>query len=306
MEYEFDDPGNSEDPYSMIHNSPASSKTIMSHSEEEGAGPEYVLGTGADELSRLGFQHQVWAEYTARLWEDAGFTRGQELLDVGCGPGNATLELARLVGAEGRVTGVDVSPRFVAHLQERLRSLGIQNVGVRLEDLASLSQPAESIDGAFARWVLCFVTDPQAVIDRVATALRPGGTFAVLDYCNYEAFTIAPPSQAFDRIIRAVSRSFRKHGGNPDIGSELPRMMRKAGLEVRSIVPIVRSARPASALWQWPATFFANYLPVLVEMGEITAAERREFERDWRDRSEDSTAFFLSPYLIALVASKPG
>lgn len=59
---------------------------------------EYVLGTDDAELARLGFQHQVWARVTVAAWEHAGFHRGATLLDVGCGPGYATFDLASLVG----------------------------------------------------------------------------------------------------------------------------------------------------------------------------------------------------------------
>src|SRR5437868_13992169 len=87
---------------------------------------EYLLGTDDDELARLGFQHQVWAADAARAWERAGFTVGQRLLDVGCGPGYATLDLARLVGTAGHVHGVDVSPRFVEALRSRAAALGVR------------------------------------------------------------------------------------------------------------------------------------------------------------------------------------
>jgi len=77
---------------------------------------EYVLGTECDELARLGLQHQLWLEQAAAAWERAGFHRGQNLLDVGCGPGFATLDLAQRVGPRGNVVAVDISRRFLTHL----------------------------------------------------------------------------------------------------------------------------------------------------------------------------------------------
>ena len=266
---------------------------------------EYVLGTHDAELTRLGFQHQVWAAATAEAWDRAGFRPGARLLDVGCGPGYATFDLAHLVGPTGHVVAVDVSDRFLGHLDAERRRRGIAQVEIRREDLEHLALPEADVDGAFARWVLCFVRDPQTVVDRVARALRPGGTFAVMDYCYYEGFTIAPPSETFARVIGAVARSFRRHGGNPNVGLDVPAFMRRAGLEVRSVRPLVRVGRPGSALWVWPATFFANSLPDLVEMGEITDEERRAFAREWDERSRSPDAFFLSPPMVEVVAFKP-
>src|SRR5688572_10276714 len=78
---------------------------------------EYLLGVGDDELARLEFQHLVWGALASRAWERAGFAPGHTILDVGCGPGHATLDLARLVTRAGRVHGVEISERFVAHLR---------------------------------------------------------------------------------------------------------------------------------------------------------------------------------------------
>ena len=61
---------------------------------------EYVLGTNDEELMRLGFQHRVWGEQAFALWERAGFAPGQTIVDVGCGPGFATLDLARLTNPQ--------------------------------------------------------------------------------------------------------------------------------------------------------------------------------------------------------------
>lgn len=262
---------------------------------------EYILGTGGAELTRLGFQHQVWAAATARAWERAGFSRGASILDLGCGPGYATFDLAGLVGPAGRVVAVDVSDRFIRHLNAERSRRGVENIETVREDLARLSVPASTMDGAFARWVLCFVSDPQAIVSRVAETLRPGGTFAVMDYYRYESFTVAPRSEAIERVVAAVARSFRRDGGNPDIGCELPAMMRRAGLEVRSVRPIVRVARPGSALWEWPATFFANYLPSLVQMGELTENHARAFTRDWGERSRSPDAFLTSPPMVEVI-----
>lgn len=267
---------------------------------------EYVLGTGDAELARLGFQHQVWARATAGAWEHAGFRRGATILDVGCGPGYATFDLADLVGAEGRVIGVDMSPKFIAHVRNEAARRGIAHVDTRVEELGALAQPPESVDGAFARWVMCFLPDPGRVIARVAEALRPGAAFAVVDYSHYEAFRFGPPSRAAERIFRAVGDSFRAHGGNPDVGMEIPAHMARAGLEVRGIRSLTRIGRPGTALWEWPRTFFRIFLPTLVDAGSLTHADVEAFWADYEARSADPAGFFVSPPMIEVVGVKPG
>src|SRR5262245_50101060 len=71
----------------------------------------YVLGTHDAELDRLGLQHRIWSEHAFALWERAGIRPGQRVLDVGCGPGYATVDLARLLGPASRIVAIDESQR---------------------------------------------------------------------------------------------------------------------------------------------------------------------------------------------------
>lgn len=265
---------------------------------------DYLLGTDDEELTRLGFQHRVWAQYAQSLWERAGFSTGQTILDAGCGPGFATLDLSTVVGPSGKVIAFDESEKFINHLNHVCTKLEISTIETKVCDVQSMDIPNDSLDGAFARWVLCFVHDPEAVIHRVSQALKPGGVFAVQDYFNYEAFTLAPRSQAMDRVVKAVIQSWQQKGGNVNIAGSVPAMMQRCGLEVREISPIVRVARPGSALWDWPTTFFRNFLPVLVQMGLLTDLESEAFLNDWHEREKDPNAFFMSPPIFDIIGVK--
>ncbi len=271
-----------------------------------GSGREYVLGVNDAELERLGLQHRLWGAQAYVIWERAGFRAGQTILDVGCGPGFAAFDLAALVGPAGRVIAVDEAARFLHHIQQQCHARGVTNIEVHPADVQHLSLPAESVDGAYARWVLCFVRDPAAVVRAVAAALRPGGIFAVQDYFNYTALSLAPRSEAFDRIIDGVNRSWRARGGDPDVVGRLPALMDACGLRVREIRPILRTARPADPLWQWPTSFFRNFVPALVRDGFVTESEARAFEGEWAARSADPHTFFQTPPVFDVIAEKVG
>ncbi len=265
---------------------------------------EYVLGTHDDELLRLGFQHRVWSAQTFALWERAGIGAGQRVLDFGCGPGFSTLDLARLVGPAGHIVAVDISRRFLSYLHAQQHAQALDNIDALQQDVQDLQLEPGSVDAAYARWVLCFLPRPQDALAGVARALRPGGVFAIQDYFNYVAGGLAPRSAIVSRAFQATDASWRARGGDPDIAGRLPGMLMAAGLEVREIRPILRAARPGSALWQWPTTFFRNYLPVLVEGGFMTVAEQREFTAEWAQRSADPTTFFSTPPVYEIIAVK--
>ena len=82
---------------------------------------------------------------------------------------------------------------------------------------------------------------------------------------------------------------------------DVPRHMHAAGLEVRSVRPLVRVGRPGSALWEWPRTFFQIFLPTLVADGSLSAAGHAEFWEDYDARSADPAAFFMSPPMVEVI-----
>jgi ubiquinone/menaquinone biosynthesis C-methylase UbiE len=278
-----------------------SSTTRTETADEE---REYLLGTHAEEYERLGFQHRVWAAPTFELWEAAGLGPGQRLLDVGAGPGFASVDLAYLVGRAGHVLAADASARFLGRLEATRDALLLPWIETRLGDVQELELDEASLDGAFARWCLCFLPRPEAVIERVARALRPGGVFVAMDYFRYEALALSPRSAALERVVVAVIESWRRAGGDLDIASRLPELFARAGLEVELVREFARVARPGSALWRWPEIFFLGYVPKLVELGLLTPAEREAFERDWHARSRDARAFFATPPVYGIVARK--
>jgi len=103
----------------------------------------------------------------------AGVAAGMRVLDVGCGPGGLTRELAGRTGAE-RVAAIDPSPQFAAACRERFPGADVRDGGA--EDL-----PWEdgTFDAALASLVIAFMRDADAGVREMARVTRPGGTVAL-------------------------------------------------------------------------------------------------------------------------------
>jgi len=267
---------------------------------------DYVLGTHDAELHRLGLQAQLWRPQALALWEKAGLRPGQTILDLGCGPGYATLDLARVAGPSGRVVGVDASERFVNHLRSQPPVFDAAPIEASVADVQALELPEGTFDAVWERWCLCFVPKLREALAGVARALKPGGVLVLHEYVNYGCMRLAPQSAAFERIIPAVMESFRMEGGDADVGLRLPTLLAEVGLEVVHLEPVMRLARPTDELWKWPETFFLGYTSLLVERGLISPAERQAFEDDWKAWSLKPEAVFYAPLLIGLIARKKG
>lgn len=264
---------------------------------------EYVLGSDAEELRRLRFQHELWSEATRRLLDRAGFAAGDTLLDIGCGPGHTTFLLRERAGDRGRVIGVDSSESMVATLRGEAARREVSNVEALRQDVGTL-EGIPAIDGAFARWLFCFLDEPAAVVTRIAAALRPGGRLAVMDYFHYAAMTIEPRSAIFDRVVAAIAESLAQVGPGLQVGRQLPGMIGAAGLRVESLEPICGVGRPGTGIWEWFDQFQASYLPKVVAGGFLSRAEWSAFERFWSATSANPDAFLFPAPMIGIVATK--
>ena len=262
------------------------------------------MGTNAAEIVRLGVQHRLWSAQASALWERANIRAGQTVLDIGCGPGYTSFDLAGLVTTSGRVVAIDESVVFIEHLKQRQKLLGDTTIDARVGDVQTLDLEKESVDTAYQRWVLCFVKDPEAVVRGVAHALKRGGAFAIQDYVHYEGILLSPPSEPWARFIRVVAEAWRDHGGDTEVGQRLPSLLAKHGLTPVEITPMHRVARPGSQLWTWPTIFIETYGPRLVEEGRLTRDEHAALVADWKAHTTDPNAFFVSPPMVDIIAVK--
>ena len=264
----------------------------------------YHLGASNDELARLAYQHQVWLDVAVELWHAAAFSRGQHLVDLGCGPGFAAVDLARLVGPAGHIDAVDSSDRFLQALKTRCEAEQLSHVKIHLSEASSLSLSDSSVDGVFARWLLCFVGDPARVISEAKRILRPGMPLVLLDYFNYRAASVYPARDSFRMLFEAYHASARANAGSYDIGEKLPSILSDQGFKLSVLKPICRVARPGTPTWHWIELFNKNYIPKLVEQGLMTVESRQVFEADWEEASRNPASFFFTPPMLGIVAHK--
>jgi len=261
----------------------------------------YPFGYGDEELQRLGEQHRVWQEDNERLLSRAGFGEGDTLVDLGCGPGFTTLDLARRVGPTGRIIAVDRDgERSIPRLREAADAAGFENVEARVSELEQFDLPSESVEGVYGRWVLMYLPEREAwaLATRISKWLRPGGACALAEFCNYRHLGIYPPIEHFGIVAEALMRGASgERGGNPEIGCVLPGLLDGAGLDVELGV-VTKAIRPASPEWRWPDTLFRQVLPMLVAEGHLAREIVDDFIAEWDERSRDpSTVFFSSPVL---------
>jgi SAM-dependent methyltransferase len=154
---------------------------------------------------------------------------GLSLLDVGCGPGTITADLARLV-APGQVTGVDAAPDVVAQAQEHVAAIGAGNVSFATGDVFDLRFADASFDVVHAHQVLQHLDDPVAALVEMRRVLRPGGVLAARD-SDYGAFTWSPADPVLERWVALYLDITSRNGHDARIGPSLLGLARAAGFD---------------------------------------------------------------------------
>ena len=264
----------------------------------------YILGTEQAELHRLGLQHQVWSSESRRGWELAGFRPGQAILDLGCGPGFCTTELAFMVGHSGKVIGVDLSPNYVAALRQQaeLHSLPIE---LRTCSFDEMELAPSSLDGMFCRWALAWEPNPQEILAKVKAALKPGGRMLIQEYFDWATFQTEPPLPHLKKGIAAAYRSMKQQQpGDIDVGRRMPAMAEALGLKVLNVRSISKLARPSDLTWEWPFSFLKIYLPKLVERGLIASQEVTEALAELDALTAMPQGMILCPTMLEVVVEK--
>jgi SAM-dependent methyltransferase len=187
----------------------------------------YLIRGGIEGRERLRILSRVMSPTTLEFLERIPIAPAASCLDVGCGGGDVTFALSRMV-PQGHVTGIDFDGSKILLAQQEAKSVGIENVDFRVEDVAAPPPTDDRYDLIYVRFVLTHLRDPRAALVRFHGQLKPGGILAVEDI-DFGGHVCYPPSTAFDRYGELYSQSARARGCDPCIGPRLPSLVHSAG-----------------------------------------------------------------------------
>lgn len=210
--------------------------------------------------------------------------QGLDLLDVGCGPGTITVDLAQRV-APGRVVGIDAAGDAIDAARRAADEAGVA-VELAVGDVYALDHDDAAFDVVHAHQVLQHVGDPVRALREMRRVCRPAGVVAARDSV-YRAFTWYPRLAGLDRWLEVYCAVAEANGGEPDAGSHLLAWCREAGFSsVESSATAWCFATDEDRGW-WGGLWADRITETAltdraIELGVATRAELEDLGQAWR------------------------
>jgi len=220
---------------------------------------------------------------------------GHSLLDVGCGPGTITLDLAERV-APGEVIGIDLSTDVISTAESNRRATGAANVTFRTGDVYALEYSDDSFDVVHAHQVLQHLSDPVLALTEMRRVCVRGGAVAIRD-ADYGGMFWSGGDEQLDRWLELYRSVARRNGAEPDAARHLLQWAAEAGFDdVTSSADTWVFATPELRSW-WGSlwaerTVSSAFGAQAVEYGLADHAELSEIAAGWRSWSEDPNGWF--------------
>jgi len=188
----------------------------------------YVLRGGREGYERLGVLAAVRRASTLEFFKLAGLRPGMRCADIGCGSGDATFDLATIVGPAGSVVGFDMDQTKLEPAHAIARERGLVNIAFELSDVNEW-QGTAGYDFVYCRFLLQHLARPVDLLRKMWDAVRPGGVLAVED-ADLEGLFCDPDNAAFSFYRHMYAEVLARNGGDPGCARRLARYFRGIGI----------------------------------------------------------------------------
>ena len=186
----------------------------------------YIISGGQEGKSRLNVLADALYPYTHSLLLQHAVSKGVSFLDMGCGGGNVALMVAEMVGAQGRVAGVDFDESIVD--LARKDAATYPNVFFETASVYDIKYSGQ-FDVAYARFLLSHLAEPEKALAKMVDSVRVGGKVIVEDV-QFSGHFCYPTYEPFDRYVQYYIAAAEGRGVNAEIGPSLEGLFKSTGL----------------------------------------------------------------------------
>ncbi|MCJ1331867.1 hypothetical protein MMC10_008559 [Thelotrema lepadinum] len=252
-----------------------------------------------------GHHQSVTQDHSRRTAQDSAafllsyIQPGFTILDVGCGTGTITIDLATLA-FQGIVDGVDTTEIVLGQARKLAESRDVKNVRFSVADAGRLPFQDGHFDIVYCHQVLQHVQDPVNILREMRRVAKPGGLVAARE-ADYRSFAWYPEPVGLQKWAVLYQKAARASGGEPNAGRHLHKWAREAGFEPKKIEASWDSwyytgnrAVQFSQAWK-ERTLHSFYAEVAKKHDLASDAELEEIAEAWDLWSNDQDAFIALP-----------
>ncbi len=233
---------------------------------------DYPLGYSEKEARRLAEQGALLEKLTEEVLQSAGVRQGMRVLDLGCGVGDVSLLVAKMVGAAGNVLGIDRAESSLETARRRAGSLSVANARFEQADVTTFDTDL-TFDAIVGRFVLLYLRDPAAALRRLSRKLTPGG-IVVFHELDISQVSQSPPSALFMQTRGWILQAFAASGAELDMGTKLYSTFMRAGLPTPEMIATTRVVcGPSLPGYDYMVQVLRSLLPLVERNGIATAAQ---------------------------------
>lgn len=217
-----------------------------------------------------------------RAWFDP--KPGETILDVGCGTGVNVLAISKLVGAAGKVFGIDNSEAMLAVARDKASA---ENVEYRLMAVEAMDFADNSFDGVVCTQVLGYVANPVLVIQSLLRLAKPAGRVFIAE-TDWDTLAYSIPDK---ELQRKVTLSFTDHHGDGWVGRRLYALCRQAGASEIELHPyVIHNAEYSIRKYGGPLSYVIR--DYLLRSKKCAEEEVKRWCQSLSDAFDDHTYFF--------------
>jgi ubiquinone/menaquinone biosynthesis C-methylase UbiE len=262
----------------------------------------YVIRGGQPGYERLRVLAQAWRPSTLALFDRVQLRPGMHCLDLGCGGGEVTFEMARRVGPDGQVTGIDMDDVKLALGREAAAGQGLANVELRSMNVYDFNE-RNAYDLVYCRFLLQHLARPVEMLGKMWAAVRPGGVIVTED-ADFDGQFCEPPNDGFDFWVEAYQRVLEHHDGDPKIGRKLFRYYAAAGIPAPE-VNVVQRVEMSGEAKTLPGLTVEATAEAMVREGIATDDQVQAALLDLKRLADDPATMIGSPRTIQAWTRRP-
>ena len=249
----------------------------------------YTLMVGEDGAPRLTLLNELCNPHTFAFISKVTSLENKRILDVGCGIGILSAELAVAALPKGEVLGVDISEEQLKIADERAKKNNIKNIKFLPLAAENIDQLNEKFDVIYFRFVLMHLKNATGVIEKTLSLMHAESILICEEASDIDALCCTPSDPVFDRWKKAVEKQVALSNSDFTIGKKLIETLSKQALTPIHAVtaqPVMDTPRQKQQLWQGIREISA----LLVASGFCTEQEIEERVAELKDFAESSTA----------------